>query len=350
MRCLRGLVTRLFLDRRIDMSAPLLEAESDRLLQQSLTTSPRDFSVTRDSRCAVSRTARGRRGPASVPARPSPAVMEDFSRRDGVVTRVRKAAAVAALTPLAAATIAIGASPPADAASGCWPLAHASINAPSGALTAGSSVHVSAQISGMLLQAHVRISGPGLDQQVGASGSDGTIGGDVTIRQAGYFTLAVIGNGTGCTYATRGFSVKDRPSSPSRRATPRGMPTPPSTAPSPRRQVRAPSHSARRARAATAVGSSRSTTRRSACRLWHPTARHPVSSTPRPSLRSHLRPRSRGRTRSPRRPRSRGGGASPWRWSCCCCRRIWACCHAVSGSPAEARASGGAARMPPAPP
>jgi hypothetical protein len=120
------------------------------------------------------------------------------------------------MTPVAAATIAVvGSSEAASAADVCPPLASASITAPSGTVTAGSSVHVSAQINGvMLLKAHLQISGPGLDKQVGKSVLSGAISGDVTVPKAGYFTLAVIGDGTKCTYKTTGFSVKDRPVAP----------------------------------------------------------------------------------------------------------------------------------------
>ncbi|MGI5224082.1 hypothetical protein [Actinoallomurus sp. CA-142502] len=129
------------------------------------------------------------------------------------MTRVRKAATVGLMTPMAAAAIAVGLSQPAHAAESCPPLGSATITAPSGTVTAGSSVHVGAQISGlMLLRAHLQISGPGLDQQVGNSVMSGKIEGDVTVPKAGAFTLAVIGNGTGCTYKTEGFSAKARPS------------------------------------------------------------------------------------------------------------------------------------------
>lgn len=121
--------------------------------------------------------------------------------------------AVLLMTPMAGAVIAVGASRPAEAF-GCPPLASATISVPAGTVTTGSTVHVSAQISGlMLLQAHLQISGPGLNEQVGNSVVSGTIRGDVTVPQAGYFTLAVIGNGTACTYKTAGFSVKDKASS-----------------------------------------------------------------------------------------------------------------------------------------
>jgi hypothetical protein len=74
-------------------------------------------------------------------------------------------------------------------------------------------VHVSAKISGlMLLQAHLQISGPGLDKQVGNSAMSGDIKGDVVVPKPGYFTLAVVGNGTKCTYQTAGFSVKEKAS------------------------------------------------------------------------------------------------------------------------------------------
>ncbi|MFB9833305.1 hypothetical protein [Actinoallomurus acaciae] len=116
------------------------------------------------------------------------------------------------MTPMVAAAIAVGLGQPAHAAESCPPLGSATITAPSGTVTAGSSVHVSAQISGlMLLKAHLQISGPGLDKQVGNSVMTGKIEGDVTVPKAGAFTLAVIGNGTGCAYQTEGFSVKARP-------------------------------------------------------------------------------------------------------------------------------------------
>src|SRR4051794_10865942 len=92
-----------------------------------------------------------------------PVTLEGSRRRDGVVTRVRKAAAVSLMTPMAAAAIAVGLGQSAQAAEACSPLASASITPPTGTITAGSSVHVSAQINGlMLLQAHLQISGPGL--------------------------------------------------------------------------------------------------------------------------------------------------------------------------------------------
>jgi hypothetical protein len=117
------------------------------------------------------------------------------------------------MTPMAAAAIAVGLGGPAHAADSCPPLGSATITAPSGTVTVGSSVHVSAQINGlMLLKAHLQISGPGLDKQVGDSVMTGKIEGDVTMPKAGAFTLAVIGNGTGCTYKTEGFSVKAQPS------------------------------------------------------------------------------------------------------------------------------------------
>ena len=129
------------------------------------------------------------------------------------MTRVRKAAAVSLMTPMVGAAIAVGLSHPAVAAEACPPLASASIKPPTGTVTAGSSVHVSAKISGlMLLQAHLQISGPGLDKQVGKSAASGEIQGDVTVPKAGYFTLAVIGNGTSCTYQTAGFSVREQAS------------------------------------------------------------------------------------------------------------------------------------------
>jgi hypothetical protein len=116
---------------------------------------------------------------------------------------------------MVAAAIAVGSGQSARAAEACPPLGSATITPPSGAVTAGSSVHVSAQISGlMLLKAHLQISGPGLDQHVGNSVMSGKIEGDVTVPKAGYFTLAVIGNGTKCAYKTEGFSAKERPAAP----------------------------------------------------------------------------------------------------------------------------------------
>ncbi|GAB3958147.1 hypothetical protein GCM10029978_002460 [Actinoallomurus acanthiterrae] len=128
--------------------------------------------------------------------------------------KVAKAAAVALMTPLTAAAIAVGESGPVHADSPCWLFAHASITPPSESVTAGSSVHVSATVSGMLAKAHLQISGPGLDRQVGPSISDGVIEGDVKVPEAGYFTLAVIGNLTTCTYDTSGFSANARSASP----------------------------------------------------------------------------------------------------------------------------------------
>lgn len=142
---------------------------------------------------------------------------------------VRKVVAVGLMTPMAAAAIAVGLSQPAGAVEACPPLASASIQAPTGTVTAGSSVHVGAQISGlMLLQAHLQISGPGLDKQVGSSVMSGSISGDVTVPDAGYYTLAVIGNGTKCTYTTAGFSVKQRASAakPTHGSTPGRSPRP----------------------------------------------------------------------------------------------------------------------------
>lgn len=129
------------------------------------------------------------------------------------MTRVRKVAAVSLMTPMAAAALAIGLNQqPADAA-GCPSLASATISPPTGTVTAGASVHVSAKISGlMLLQAHLQISGPGLDKQVGNNAVSGEIKGDVVVPKPGYFTLAVIGNGTKCTYQTASFPVKDKAS------------------------------------------------------------------------------------------------------------------------------------------
>lgn len=146
-----------------------------------------------------------------VAGRCSDRTMKAFRRRDGVVTRVRKAVAIGLMTPMAAAAL-VGLGRPADADYACPPLASASIEAPSGTVTAGSSVHVGARISGLtLLQAHLQISGPGLDQQVGRTVTlSGTISGDVTVPKAGDYTLAVIGNTTQCIYKTAGFSVQEQ--------------------------------------------------------------------------------------------------------------------------------------------
>lgn len=129
------------------------------------------------------------------------------------MTRVRKVAAVSLMTPMVAAAITIGVNQQAAQAAACPPLASASISPPTGTVRAGSSVHVSATISGwMVLKAHLQISGPGLDKQVGSSVNTGTIQGDTVVPEAGYFTLAVIGNGTKCTYKAAGFSVKEKAS------------------------------------------------------------------------------------------------------------------------------------------
>jgi hypothetical protein len=116
------------------------------------------------------------------------------------------------MTPLAATAIAVGGSTTAHAA-GCVGFGSASITPPSGPVAAGSSVAVKATVHNMLLQAHLQVSGPGLNQQVGKSTFNGDIGDQITVSQPGYFTLAVIGNATGCTYDTSGFSVKEQPSS-----------------------------------------------------------------------------------------------------------------------------------------
>jgi hypothetical protein len=127
------------------------------------------------------------------------------------VTRVRKVAAVSLMTPMAAAAVALGSGGQASAVEACAPLASATINAPTGTVAVGSTVHVSAQISGlMLLQAHLQATGPGLDQQVGKSVMSGTISGNVTVPKAGTYTLAVIGNGTKCTYKSAEFKAKQR--------------------------------------------------------------------------------------------------------------------------------------------
>lgn len=128
------------------------------------------------------------------------------------MTNVGRAAGAAVLS-LGAATIGLGVGvTPADAAV-CWPLASASIKGPSGTITAGSTVHASATVSGMLLQAHMQITGPGLDQQVGPSRISGVIGGDVRVPKPGVFTLTVAGNGTGCVYDSDAFTVKARSTS-----------------------------------------------------------------------------------------------------------------------------------------
>lgn len=126
--------------------------------------------------------------------------------------KVGKATAVALLAPMAAATIA-ALSSPAEAAGDCPILSapKASITPPSGTITAGSTVPVKAVICGMLLKAHLQISGPGIDQQVGQAVNNGTVQENVKVPKPGYFTLSVIGNATGHTYATDGFSVQARP-------------------------------------------------------------------------------------------------------------------------------------------
>jgi hypothetical protein len=127
------------------------------------------------------------------------------------VTRVRKVAAVSLMTPMVAAAIAFGLGRPASAVETCPSLASATINAPTGTVAVGSTVHVSAQISGlMLLEAHLQATGPGLDQQVGNSVMSGSISGNVTVPESGTYTLAVIGNGTKCTYKSAEFTAKQR--------------------------------------------------------------------------------------------------------------------------------------------
>jgi hypothetical protein len=222
------MVTQLDLDHCIlSESVTLLEAESDRVLDIRLQVVGEVHGHSGDADSPQPVTVV--RGSASVAA-PRPAGEGEGSRRrDGVVTRVRKALAVSIMTPMAAAAIAVGLSQSADAADVCPPLASASIKVPTGTPTAGSDVHVSAQISGlMLLKAHLQISGPGLDKQVGNSVASGEIKGDVNVPKAGYFTLAVVGNGTSCTYKTAGFSVKERAaaSSPTRSGAPSGTPRP----------------------------------------------------------------------------------------------------------------------------
>jgi hypothetical protein len=125
------------------------------------------------------------------------------------VTNVRRGAGAAVL-PLVAAAVGIGVgATPADAAI-CSPLSSASITGPSGTVTAGSTVHARARVSGMLLSAHMQITGPGLNQQVGPSAISGVIEGDVRVPQPGAYTLKVMGNGTGCVYDTDSFSAKER--------------------------------------------------------------------------------------------------------------------------------------------
>lgn len=130
------------------------------------------------------------------------------------MTRIRKVTAVGLLTPIVAAAIAVGMNRTADATEACLPLASASITPPDGTVTAGSTVHVTAQVNGlMLMQAHLQITGPGLDTKVGNSVTTGPISGDVTVPKPGEFRLAVIGNATKCTYQTADFTVKARASS-----------------------------------------------------------------------------------------------------------------------------------------
>lgn len=127
------------------------------------------------------------------------------------MTRVRKVAAVSLMTSAAAAAIAFGLSRPASAVEACPPLASATINAPTGTVAVGSTVHVSAQINGlMLLEAHLQVSGQGLDEQVGKSVMSGSISGNVTVAKAGTYTLAVVGNGTKCTYTSTEFKAEER--------------------------------------------------------------------------------------------------------------------------------------------
>lgn len=129
------------------------------------------------------------------------------------MTRVRKVTAVTLMTPLAAGALALGVNVPAHAADTCWPLAHATITDPGDSITTGSTAHLAAQVSGMLLGSHLQIAGPGFatPQQVGPSKSSGDITGDVVVKKAGYYTLSVVGNGTKCTYESTGFPVKQKP-------------------------------------------------------------------------------------------------------------------------------------------
>jgi hypothetical protein len=143
------------------------------------------------------------------------------------VTRVRKVTAVSLMTPMVAAAIAFGVSRPASAVEACPPLASATINAPTGTVAVGSTVHVSAQISGlMLFEAHLQVSGPGLNAQVGNSVMSGSISGNVTVPQSGTYTLAVIGNGTKCTYKSTDFTAKQRASASPTQSAPGRSPRP----------------------------------------------------------------------------------------------------------------------------
>ena len=83
------------------------------------------------------------------------------------MTRVRKVAAVALMTPLAATAIAISVNTPTAVADTCFGLSHGKVNDPAGPYTVGATIHASATVSAMLLGAHLQIVGPGLNQQVG---------------------------------------------------------------------------------------------------------------------------------------------------------------------------------------
>lgn len=126
------------------------------------------------------------------------------------MTRVRKVAAVALMTPLAATAIAISVNTSTADADTCFGLSHGKVNDPAGPYTVGETVHASATVSAMLLGAHLQIVGPGVNQQLGANAMNGVIGGDVKVTQVGDYTLSVIGNGTKCTYDSAPFTVKAR--------------------------------------------------------------------------------------------------------------------------------------------
>jgi hypothetical protein len=112
------------------------------------------------------------------------------------------------MTPLAAMAVALGGGAVAQA-SGCLGFGTASITPPAGPVTVGSPVTVKASVHNMLLRAHLQVSGPGIDQQVGDSVFGGDITDQITVPEAGTFTLAVIGNATGCTYDSVDFAAKE---------------------------------------------------------------------------------------------------------------------------------------------
>lgn len=125
-----------------------------------------------------------------------------------VVTRVRRLATVAVMTPIATGAILVGAGTSAHAAAICNPLSSASISPP-GSAKAGSTVQVSATVHNMLAGAHLQISGPGLSRSLGSKYMSGTISNSVTVQQAGYYSLSVVGT-TGCVYDSSGFEVRAR--------------------------------------------------------------------------------------------------------------------------------------------